>query len=94
MRLQILSIFAAIPALLLADRASDLDAEIKQFKQARDLAKSQAYMAGSRANQFLGQNWVDYQQAIRAQERYENDAKLLDEKVKELEQEKASLQKK
>ncbi len=73
-----------------ADNQADLDKQIKEFKAARDQAEAQAYEAGSRANQFLGQNWVDYQQAIKKQEFYENQAKLLDEKVKELEKQKAA----
>ncbi len=94
MKYTILSILALVPALVFADRLSDLDAEIKQFKDARDVAQSKAYIAGSQAGQFLDQNWMDYKQAIRRQEQYQTDVKLLDEKIKELEAEKAALQKK
>jgi len=94
MKFKFLSILALVPTLLFADQISDLDQQIKEFKTARNRAASQAYMAGSQANQFLGQNWVDYQQAVRKQEMYQNQVKLLDERIKELEAEKAALQKK
>jgi len=67
-----------------------LDATIKQFKDARDVASMKAYEAGSNADQYLGQSWTDYQQAIRKQELYQRQVKLLDEKIAELEKQKAS----
>ena len=68
-----------------------LDKQIKEFKDARDVAKMRAYEAGSQADQFLGQSWTDYQRAIRKQEFYQNQVKELDAKIKELEAQKAAL---
>lgn len=86
----------ALSALLLmsAQTVEDLDKEIKMFKDARDRAAMQAYISGSNADQFLDQNWTDYQQAIRKQEMYEQQVKDLNEKIQELEAQKAALQKK
>ncbi|MBS0634875.1 MAG: hypothetical protein JSR37_05380 [Verrucomicrobia bacterium] len=86
----------ALSALLLmsAQTVEDLDKEIKMFKDARDRAAMQAYISGSNADQFLDQNWTDYQQAIRKQEMYKEQVKVLDEKIQELEAQKAALQKK
>lgn len=82
------------PAAGQADQAAALDKLIKEFTDARNVAKMKAYEAGSDADRFLGQNWTDYQQAIRKQERYEQEIKDLDEKIKELEQQRAALNKK
>ncbi len=81
------------PSTSQSDQAAQLDVLIKQFKDARDQANARAYEAGSRATQFLGQNWVDYQQAVKKQEFYQNQVKLLDEKIAELEKQKAALKK-
>jgi hypothetical protein len=81
-----------------ADQASPqselqaLDKEIKEFKDARDEAKMQAYIAGNNADQYLGLNWVDYQEAIQQQEMYQEEVKELDEKLVELEKRRAELQ--
>ncbi|MCE5293111.1 MAG: hypothetical protein LLF94_00670 [Chlamydiales bacterium] len=72
-----------------ADPSEDIDAIIKKFKDARDVAESNAYLAGSEADQYLGQNWTDYQQAIRKQELYKEQVRVLDEKIAELEKQKA-----
>ena len=72
-----------------ADPSEDIDAIIKKFKDARDVAKSNAYDAGNEADQYLGQNWADYQQALRKQELYKEQVRVLDEKITELEKQKA-----
>lgn len=86
-----------LPTLGFADANSDkiatLDKQIAEFKQARQKAASAAYIAGSNADQYLGQNWVDYQQAIQKQEMFQRQVKELDAKIQELEKEKAALQK-
>lgn len=90
-----LLVFAAnASAVSQSDQAAALDKSIKEFTDARDVAKMKAYEAGSDADRFLGQNWTDYQQAIRKQERYEQAVRDLDEKIKELEQQRAALNKK
>lgn len=87
--------FAAdAPAASQNEQMTDLDQLIKQFKDARDVASMRAYEAGSQADQFLGQSWTDYQQAIRKQEMLNQQVKELDEKIKELEQQKAAMIKK
>lgn len=81
------------PPALQNDPSASLDATIKQFKDARDVASMKAYEAGSNADQYLGQSWTDYQQAIRKQELYQRQVKLLDEKIAELEKQKSAVQK-
>jgi hypothetical protein len=79
----------------LADTASkmaDLDKQIAEFKAARLKAKRQAYIAGSKADQFMGQNWVDYQRALTVQEMYQHQVQELDKKIAELEKQKKDLQ--
>lgn len=85
---------ADMPAVSQTDQAAALDKLIKEFTDARDVAEMKAYEAGSDADRFLGQNWTDYQQAIRKQERYEQAVKDLNEKIKELEQQRAALNRK
>lgn len=82
------------PSSAQVDQLSELDQQIKEFKDARDVASMRAYEAGSDADRFLGQNWTDYRQAIRKQEMYQKQVKDLDEKIKELEAQRASFIKK
>ncbi len=87
--------FAAnAPASAHSDQLSELEQLIKEFKDARDVAKMRAYQAGSDADRFLGQNWLDYRQAVRKQELYQQQVKELEEKIKQLEAQKASFIKK
>lgn len=90
----VVAVAAEMPAAGQADQAAALDKLIKEFTDARDVAKMKAYEAGSDADRFLGLNWTDYQQAIRKQQRYEQAVKDLDEKIKELKQQRAALGKK
>ncbi len=94
---------AFMPAFGFADTAAPqteqeqlaaLDKLIKEFKDARQAASMKAYQAGGHASQYLGQNWVDYKEAIRQQQMYQEQVKLLDAKIAELEKQKAELQKK
>jgi outer membrane murein-binding lipoprotein Lpp len=73
-----------------AAQTTTLDQQIKQLKDERAKAKMQAYVAGSNADQWLGQSWVNYQQAIAKQEKAEQRVKELDAKIAELEKQKAA----
>jgi hypothetical protein len=84
---------ADAPAQSQEDQAASLDKLIKEFKAARDQAESQAYEAGSRADQYLGQSWIDYRQAIQKQQMYQQQVKDLDAKIAELEKQRAALKK-
>lgn len=86
-----LVMFAQTPSK--TEQIAELDKLIKEFKEARDRASMEAYIAGSNADRFLDQNWTDYRRAIRKQENYEWEVKELDAKIKELEAQKAALQK-
>lgn len=74
-------------------QAASLDKQISQLKAERTQAKRQAYMAGSSADQFLGQSWTEYQRAIIKQEAYEHRVQELDKQIAELEKQKQSQQK-
>lgn len=76
------------------EQIAALDKLIKEFKDARQAASMKAYQAGGHASQYLNQNWIDYKQAIRQQQMYQEQVKLLDIKIAELEKQKAELQKK
>lgn len=71
-----------------------LDKEIKEFKDARDRAQTQAYLARNQATQgqVQQQDWLGYRRALRKQEMYEEKVKLLDERIAELEKQRADLQ--
>ena len=74
------------------EQIATLDQEIKKLKDERSQAKMQAYIASGNASQWLGQSWVNYQEAIRKQERNEARVKVLDARIAELEKQKAALE--
>jgi hypothetical protein len=61
-----------------------LEKQLKEYKDQLALARMQAYIAGSDADQYLGEDWEDYQRAIAKQEQYEAQAQALEKKVAEL----------
>jgi hypothetical protein len=71
-----------------------LDKEIKEYKNAKERKSMEAYEEGSSADQHLSQDWMDYEEDIQNQEMHEKEVKELDEKIKQLEQQKEALQKK
>ena len=71
-----------------------LDKEIKEFKDAKERASMQAYEADDSAGQHMTQDWEDYEEDIKNEEQQETIVKELDEKIKELENQKAALEKK
>jgi hypothetical protein len=76
-----------------SDQMADLDNLLKQFKDARTGAKMHAYQAAARADQYHDNSWSDYKRALKEQEMYDQQVKLLDEKIAELEARRAALQK-
>ena len=62
-----------------------LQKQLKECKEQLAVAKMQSYIAGSDADQYLGEDWENYQRAIAQQEQYEAQAQALQAKIKELE---------
>jgi len=71
---------------------ASLDKQIAELQAERTQAKRQAYIAGSNADQYLGQNWTDYRRALIKQEAYQHRVKELDAKIAELEKQKSALE--
>lgn len=93
--------FSTIAANQQAAQATDtqskidaLDKEIKIFKDARNRASTQAYIARNQANQGQTEqrDWIGYRRALQRQEMLEEKVKLLDQKIAELEKQRAELQ--
>lgn len=69
-----------------------IEAEIKEFTNARDAFAERAYIAGSRADQIMDEDWLGYRQALANQARFQQDVVWLNEKIAELEKQKQQLQ--
>jgi hypothetical protein len=68
-----------------------LDAKIKELKQARAVAKMNAYLAGNQASREYDNNWLGYRQAVQNQEQYEQLQAQLDSQIAELEKQRAAI---
>lgn len=69
-----------------------VEAEIEEFTNARDAFAERAYIAGSRADQIMDEDWLGYRQALANQARFQQDVVWLNEKIAELEKQKQELQ--
>src|SRR5262245_6166832 len=69
-----------------------IDKQLSDLKRQRDSAQMQALIAGRDADRFLTQDWLSYRRALARQEYFKEQVRLFDQKIAELEKQKAALQ--
>lgn len=67
---------------------SELDGQIKVYKQKRDHAKLKAEIAGRDADRLMTLDWLGYRQSLERQEYFQKEMKAYDAKISELEKQK------
>ena len=60
------------------------EAEIERLEEGKRILQSRADFAGREADRIMFQDWLGYRTHLEAQERYENEAKILQEKIDQL----------
>lgn len=69
-----------------------IDSQLKELKQARDVAARNARLADDRADRSIDRDWLAYRRSLAIQQHAEEQVKELDAKISELEKKKAALE--
>lgn len=75
-----------------ASQTAMIDKQIKDLKNERDGAKMRALIAGRDADRFMTQDWLAYRRALARQDYFDEQVRMLDQKIAELEKQKALLE--
>ncbi|MBS0656405.1 MAG: hypothetical protein JSR46_11560 [Verrucomicrobia bacterium] len=78
------------PATVAPTPQKSIDQQLDELKTERDRCKLRAKLAGQKADELMTRDWLGYCRAIRVQEMNEHRMKMIDERIKILEQKKAS----